>query len=46
MVYLPIIIILSAKNSKTDHKNAQKSSENFKPWIHNVVSSGKSFAKI
>ena len=28
------------------HKNAQKRSENFKPCIHNVVSSGKNVLKI
>ena len=35
------------ENPKTAHKNAQKSSENFKPCIHNVVQgTGVNFAKI
>ena len=37
---------LAHENPKTAHKNAQKRSENFKPCIHNVVSSGKISAKI
>ena len=28
------------------HKNPKKRSENFKPYIHNVVSTGMNFAKI
>ena len=37
---------LAHENSKTAHKNAQKRSENFKPCIHNFVSTGMNFAKI
>ena len=33
-------------HNKENHKNAQKSSKNFKPSIHNVVSTGTNFAKI
>ena len=34
------------ENPKTAHKNAQKRSENFKPCIHNFVSTGMNVAKI
>ena len=37
---------LAQENPKTPYKNAQKSSENFKPCRHNVVNSGKNFAKL
>ena len=33
------------KNPKNAHKNAQKRSKNFKPSIHNVVSTGTNFSK-
>ena len=37
---------LAHENPKNAHKNAQKSSINFKRTIHNVVSTGTNFAKI
>ena len=33
------------KNPKTAHKNAQKRSENFQPFIHNFVSTGMNLPK-
>ena len=33
------------KPLKNAHKNAQKSSKNFKPSIHNVASTGTNFGK-
>ena len=44
LVYLPII--LAHENPKTAYKSAQKGSENFKPCVHNFVSTGVNFAKI
>ena len=37
---------LAYENPKTAHKNVQKRSESFKPWIHNFVSTGMNFATI
>ena len=37
---------LAHENPKTGHKNAQKRSENFKPCIHNCVSTWMNFARI
>ena len=36
---------LAYEDPKHTHKNAQKISKNFKPSIHNVVSTGTNFAK-
>ena len=38
-------LFVAYKNPKDDHKNAQKGPKNFKPSIHNVVSTGTNFAK-
>ena len=38
--------LLAHENPKTAHKNEQKRSENFKPCVHNIVSSGNNFPKI
>ena len=43
MVHLPII--LSDENPQKVHNNVQKSSKNFKPSKHNVVTTGTNFAK-
>ena len=40
------ISVLAHENPKTAHKNAQKSSENFKSCIHYVVSTETNFVKI
>ena len=41
-----LLIIRSVQRPfKRSYKNAQKSSKNFKPSIHNVVSTGRNFAK-
>ena len=38
--------IVSVQKIKTAHNNAQKSSKNFKPSVHNVFSTGTNYAKI